>query len=115
VPDGGGLVQPQPAQRGLLTRVPGAIAQLRLEQCCVGAQTARRHLAWQARRALRLCVGDQVVFHGQLRGGGVPRGAGTRVDAAPVQLAAQGRRERRPLRDLKAHHLPGPSGQGLLG
>ena len=45
-----------------------------------------------ARRALRLRVRDQPLLHRQLRGGGVPRDARPRVDAAPVQLAAQRRR-----------------------
>ena len=115
VPDGGGLVQPQPARRGVLARVVRAAAQLRLEQRRVGAEAARGQLARQARRALRLRVRDQPLFHGQLRGGGVPRDAGPRVDAAPVQLAAQRRGQRRPLGCLQAHHLPGPPGQGLVG
>ena len=92
-----------------------AAAQLRLEQRCVGAQAARRHLARQARRALGLRVRDQLLFQGQLRGGGVPRDAGPGVHAAPVQLTAQRRGQRRPLRGLQAHHLAGPPGQGLLG
>ena len=41
---------------------------------------------------LRLRVRDQLLLSRQLRGGGVPRGARPRVDAAPVQLAAQRRR-----------------------
>ena len=52
---------------------------------------------------------------GQLRGGGVPRDARPRVDAAPVQLAAQRCGQRRPFRGLQAHHLAGPAGQRLLG
>ena len=115
VPDGGGLVQPQPARRGVLARVVRAAAQLRLEQRGVGAEAPRGQLAGQVRRALGLRVRDEVFFQGQLRGGGVPRDAGPRVDAAPVQLAAQRCGQRRPFRGLQAHHLAGPAGQGLLG
>ena len=77
VPDGGGLVQPQPARRGVLARVVRAAAQLRLKHCRVGAQAPRRLTGRQPRRALRLRVRDQLVFQGKLRGGGVPRDAGT--------------------------------------
>ena len=115
VPDRRRLIQPQPAARGLLARVLRALAQLRLQQRRVGAQAPRRQLARQPRRALRLRVRDQPLLGRQLRGGGVPRGARPRVDAAPVQLPAQRRRERRPLRRLQAHHIPAPPGQGLLG
>ena len=64
--------------------------------------------------ALRLRLRDETLLHRQLRGGGVPRDARTRIDAAAVQLAAQRRRQRRPLRCLQAHHLTGPAGQRLL-
>ena len=45
VPDGGGLVQPQPARRGVLACVVRAAAQLRLEQRRVGAEAARGQVA----------------------------------------------------------------------
>ena len=115
VPDGGGLVQPQPAQRGALACVMPAAAQLRLEHALVGAKAARGHLARQARRALGLRVREELLLQGQLRGGGVSRDAGPGVHAAPVQLTAQRRGQRRPLRGLQAHHLAGPPRQGLLG
>ena len=92
MPDGRRLIQPQPAARGLLTRVLRAVAQLRLQQRRVGAQAPRRQLARQPRRALRLRLRDQLLLGRQLRGGGVPRDARPRVDAAPVQLPAQRRR-----------------------
>jgi hypothetical protein len=88
VPDGGSLVQPQPARRIVLACMRVA-AQLRFEQCRVGAEAARRQVARWARRALGLRVRDRLLFQGQLRGGGVPRDAGTRVDAASVRLAAR--------------------------
>ena len=114
MPDGRGLVQPQPARRRALACVMRAAAQLRLEHGCVSAQLARRHLTRQARCALRLGVRDQLLFQDQLRGGGVPRGAGSGVHAAPVQLTAQRRGQWRPLRCLQAHHLPGPVGHGFV-
>ena len=43
MPDGGSLVQPQPARRGVLARVVRMAVQLRLKHCRVGAQ-APRHL-----------------------------------------------------------------------
>ena len=115
MPDGRGLVQPQPARRRALACVMRAAAQLRLEHGCVSAQLARRHLTRQARCALRLGVRDQLLFQDQLRGGGVPRGAGSGVHAAAVQLAAQRLGRRRPVGCLQAHDFPGPPGQGLLG
>ena len=92
VPDGGGLVQPQPALRGLLACVLRALAQLRLQQRASAPRRRAASSPRQPRRALRLRLRDQLLFGRQLRGGGVPRGAGPRVDAAPVQLAAQRRR-----------------------
>jgi hypothetical protein len=115
VPRGGRLVQAQPARRAMLARDAGAAGQCRLQLREIGAETPRGQLAGQPRRALGLRVRDQLVFHRQLRGGGVPRDAGPRVDAAAVQLAAQRRGQRRPLRSLQAHHHTGPAGQGLLG
>ena len=45
-------------------------------------------LAGHPRRGLGLRVRDELFFGGQLRGGGVPGGAGAGVDAAPVEVAA---------------------------
>lgn len=45
MPDGRGLIQPQPALRDLLACVARGPAQLRLEQCRVGAQAPSRYLA----------------------------------------------------------------------
>jgi hypothetical protein len=114
VPRGGRLVQAQPARRVVLARDAGVAGQCRLQLREIGAETPRGQLAGQPRRTLSLGVCDQFVFHRQLRGGGVSRGAEPRVDAAAVQLAAQRRGQRRPLRSLQAHHLTGPAGQGLL-
>ncbi len=115
-----GLVGPQPARRGLLARVVRVVrvraaVQLRLQQFGVGAETACSHFGGQPRRALRLGLREELILGGQLRGGDVPRDAGPRVDAAPVQLPAQGCGQRRPLGGLQAHHLAGPPGQRLLG
>ena len=116
VPDGGGLVQPQPARRGMLARVVRAAAQLRLEQRAGPRRGARAASSPGSRGAPCACAcATSLFFQGQLRGGGVPRGAGPRVDAAPVQLAAQRRGQRRPFGGLQAHHVAGPAGQGLLG
>ena len=115
VPDRRRLIQPQPAARSLLMRVLRAFAQLRLHQLRVDAQAPRRQLARQPRRPPRLRVRDQPLLGRQLRGGGVSRDPRPRVDAAPVQLPAQRRRERRPFGRLQAHHVPAPPGQGLLG
>ena len=90
-------------------------AQLRLEYRRIGAQTPRGQVAGQPRRALGLRMRDEPFFERQLRGGGVPRGTGPRVDAAPVQFPAQRRGQRWPFRRLQAYHLPGPAGQGLAG
>ena len=76
-----------------------------------GAPPARPAAAARPRAGLR----DERVFQGELRSGGVPRDARPRVDAAPVQLAAQRGGQRRPLRRLQAHHVPAPPGQGFLG
>ncbi len=110
MPDGGGLVQPQPARRGVLARVVPTAAQLRLEHGLVGAKAPRGQVACQARRALGLRVRNESVLQGQLRGGSVSRGAGPGVDAAPVQLTAQRRGQRRPFRCLQARHLASPTG-----
>jgi len=115
VPGGGGLVQAQPARRALLARVVRAVGQCRAELREVGAEAPRGQLAGQPRRGLRLRARDQPLLKRQLRGGGVPRDARTRIDAAAVQLAAQRGGQRRPLRGLQAHHLAGPAGQRLLG
>ena len=42
MPDGGGLVQPQPARRGMFARVVRAAAQFRVEQRGIGAEAPRR-------------------------------------------------------------------------
>ena len=89
MPDGGSLVQAQPARRGVLARLVRAAAQFCVEQRGIGAEAPRGQLTWKARRGLRLRVRDQPLLHRQLRGGGVPRDTRTRVDAAAVQLAAQ--------------------------
>ena len=82
-----------------------------------GSAPRRRAAQSPGRRgALWVCAcASSLFFQGQLRGSGVSRGPGPGVDAAPVQLAAQRRRERRPLGRLDAHHLTGPPGQGLVG
>jgi hypothetical protein len=115
VPRGGGLVQAQPAPRGVLARVVRSAGQCRAELREVGDETPSGRLTGQPRRVLRLRIRDETLLQGQLGGGGVSRDARPRIDAAPVQLAAQRGGQRRPLRRLQAHHLAGPAGQSLLG
>ena len=98
-----------------LARVARAAAQLRLEHCRVGAQAPRRQLARQVRRALRLRVRDQLLFHGQLRGGGVPRDAGRSRRCARRAGGAATSGSGGHCGCLQAHHLAGPAGQRLLG
>ncbi len=62
----------------------------------ISADAPRGQVAGQPRHVLGLRVRDECVFHGQLRGGGVPRDAGPRVHAAPVEFPAQRLGKRRP-------------------
>jgi hypothetical protein len=107
----GGLVHAQPSGRALVRRVVRALmlravraaGQRILKPRRVGAERVRGLRARHPRRAVRACVLEHALFHGQLRAGGVPDAAVPPVNAAPVG-AQQACRHLRRLRRLQAGH-----------
>jgi len=111
---GRGLVQAQPAPRDPIRR--GRVrAQPRLQLCEVHAEQLRRVVAQQARRAVGLRVGEQLLLQRKLRAGGVHLAAVRPVDALAVR-AAQAVGDARPFGGIQAAHLlPGLSSDRAVG